>query len=84
MCLYLLEAWRTLHTKPSHAVVRLGKSLFPLFALALNIPETFFDDKVRLRYLLDPSNLTKSRTSDTKLGSAYEAVALSTTDWPSG
>ncbi|EGN98192.1 hypothetical protein SERLA73DRAFT_183109 [Serpula lacrymans var. lacrymans S7.3] len=28
-----------------HAVVRLGQSLFPLFALALDLPETFFDDK---------------------------------------
>lgn len=30
----------------SHAAVKLGKALFPLFALALNLPETFFDDKV--------------------------------------
>jgi|ERR1700691_4359623 isopenicillin N synthase-like dioxygenase len=29
----------------SHAVVRLGLSLFPLFALALDLPENFFDDK---------------------------------------
>ncbi|KAI0683098.1 Clavaminate synthase-like protein [Earliella scabrosa] len=28
-----------------HAAVRLGKSLFPLFALALDLPENFFDDK---------------------------------------
>ncbi|KAJ3474365.1 hypothetical protein NLI96_g12498 [Meripilus lineatus] len=28
-----------------HAVVSLGKSLFPLFALALALPENFFDDK---------------------------------------
>jgi len=28
-----------------HAVVRLGLSLFPLFALALDLPENFFDDK---------------------------------------
>lgn len=32
----------------SHAVVQLGKTLFPLFALALNLPEHFFDDKVRI------------------------------------
>ncbi|KAG6810110.1 hypothetical protein H0H92_013252 [Tricholoma furcatifolium] len=30
-----------------HAAVNLGKSLFPLFALALNLPATFFDDKTR-------------------------------------
>ncbi|KAJ7600252.1 hypothetical protein C8J56DRAFT_768493 [Mycena floridula] len=28
-----------------HAAVRLGQSLFPLFALALDLPENFFDDK---------------------------------------
>ncbi|ODO11636.1 hypothetical protein I350_00420 [Cryptococcus amylolentus CBS 6273] len=27
-------------------VLALGQSLFPLFALALNLPETFFDDKI--------------------------------------
>ena len=30
---------------PSHHLVRLGQSLFPLFALALDLPENFFDDK---------------------------------------
>ncbi|KAF8558271.1 Clavaminate synthase-like protein [Imleria badia] len=29
-----------------HAAVKLGKSLFPIFALALDLPENFFDDKV--------------------------------------
>ncbi|WWD17723.1 hypothetical protein CI109_102164 [Kwoniella shandongensis] len=29
------------------AVLGLGQSLFPLFALALNLPETFFDDKIK-------------------------------------
>jgi hypothetical protein len=33
----------------SHSAVSLGKSLFPLFALALDLPEDFFDDKVRDR-----------------------------------
>ena len=28
--------------------MKLGKLLFPLFALALDLPETFFDDKVLL------------------------------------
>ncbi|KIJ54466.1 hypothetical protein M422DRAFT_24413 [Sphaerobolus stellatus SS14] len=28
-----------------HAVMKLGKLLFPLFALALDLPENFFDDK---------------------------------------
>ncbi|GJJ15439.1 hypothetical protein Clacol_009717 [Clathrus columnatus] len=28
-----------------HAAMKLGQALFPLFALALNLPEDFFDDK---------------------------------------
>ncbi|KAH0832404.1 2OG-Fe(II) oxygenase [Lanmaoa asiatica] len=31
-----------------HAAVNVGKVLFPLFALALDLPETYFDDKVGL------------------------------------
>lgn len=30
----------------SHAAVGLGKLLFPIFALSLDLPENFFDDKV--------------------------------------
>ncbi|KAH8082436.1 hypothetical protein BXZ70DRAFT_1012288 [Cristinia sonorae] len=30
-----------------HAAVELGKKLFPLFALALNLPEDFFSDKTK-------------------------------------
>ncbi|KAK0487113.1 hypothetical protein IW261DRAFT_591694 [Armillaria novae-zelandiae] len=30
-----------------HAAVNLGKKLFPLFALALELPENFFEDKTR-------------------------------------
>ncbi|KAH7913970.1 Clavaminate synthase-like protein [Hygrophoropsis aurantiaca] len=29
-----------------HAAIQLGRSLFSLFALALNLPENFFDDKI--------------------------------------
>jgi len=29
----------------SHRVVQIGQLLFPLFALALDLPENFFDDK---------------------------------------
>ena len=32
----------------SHAALNVGKVLFPLFALALGLPETYFDDKVGL------------------------------------
>ncbi|KIJ09305.1 hypothetical protein PAXINDRAFT_17604 [Paxillus involutus ATCC 200175] len=30
-----------------HAAVNVGKTLFPLFALALELPETYFDDKTK-------------------------------------
>lgn len=36
----------------SSAVLRLSQSLFPLFALALDLPEDFFDDKVSLLSLI--------------------------------
>lgn len=36
----------------SSAMLHLGQSLFPLFALALDLPETFFDDKVSLTDLV--------------------------------
>jgi hypothetical protein len=47
LCLALIL--RGIHSNEygSHAAIGLGKLLFPLFALALNIPENFFDDKVR-------------------------------------
>ena len=32
--------------KHSHSAASLGKALFPIFALALDLPEHFFDDKV--------------------------------------
>jgi hypothetical protein len=32
----------------SHAAVMLGRALFPFFALALDLPENFFDNKVNL------------------------------------
>ncbi|KAF8895248.1 2OG-Fe-II oxygenase [Infundibulicybe gibba] len=35
-----------------HAAVHLGKLLFPLFALALDLPENYFDDKATLMKLL--------------------------------
>ena len=38
---------RLLFTHPSHAAVGVGRFLFPIFALALDLPEDFFGDKVR-------------------------------------
>lgn len=34
-------------SSPSHAAVGVGRLLFPIFALALDLPEDFFDDKVK-------------------------------------
>ena len=34
----------------SNAAVRFGKKLFPLFAIALDLPEDWFGDKVRAAY----------------------------------
>ena len=36
----------------SHRVLGVGKILFPLFALALDLPDDFFEDKVRLSQAL--------------------------------
>ena len=36
--------------EPSHAAVGVGKLLFRLFALALELPETYFDNKVGRSY----------------------------------
>jgi len=35
-------------TTTSHRALQVGQQLFPLFALALDLPENFFDDKVFL------------------------------------
>jgi isopenicillin N synthase-like dioxygenase len=32
----------------SREILELGKRIFPLLALALELPETFFDDKVMI------------------------------------
>ncbi len=52
-CLNLLVSHSLLHSKIfiymgfcSHAAVELGRKLFPLFALALDLSEDFFEDKV--------------------------------------
>ncbi|KAL0064287.1 hypothetical protein AAF712_008731 [Marasmius tenuissimus] len=42
-----LPAFRVAALEYYHAVVNLGKLLFPIFALALDIDEGFFDDKTR-------------------------------------
>ena len=34
--------------RDSHAALGVGRLMFPLFALALGLPETFFEDKVKV------------------------------------
>lgn len=48
--LFLLRSVVTQDHFASHAAVKLGLSMFPLFALALNLPEDFFADKVLIGY----------------------------------
>lgn len=43
--------------------MRLGKLLFPLFALALDLPESFFDDKVLPRQIAYLLSLTSQQTT---------------------
>ncbi|EKM49812.1 uncharacterized protein PHACADRAFT_106367 [Phanerochaete carnosa HHB-10118-sp] len=43
------DVTRLMLTKCSHHAVKLGKKLFPLFALALDLPPDFFDDKACTR-----------------------------------
>ncbi len=59
----------------SHAAVDVGKSLFPLFALALDLSEDFFDDKVRTPIR---QYVRKSNNVDKKLSCFNANVALST------
>lgn len=40
-----MPEFRAATLKYYHAAVKLGQTLFPLFALALDLPENFFDDK---------------------------------------
>ncbi|OAX38440.1 Clavaminate synthase-like protein [Rhizopogon vinicolor AM-OR11-026] len=41
------EGYREAMLKYYHAAIAVGKMLFPLFALSLNLPERYFDDKTR-------------------------------------
>ena len=42
----------------SHAAVDLGRKLFPLFALALDLPENYFNDKVLMGIAVCHQTLT--------------------------
>ncbi|KAG8214680.1 hypothetical protein J3R82DRAFT_9758 [Butyriboletus roseoflavus] len=52
-----------MHLSPStcsHAAVKLGQSLFPLFAVALDLPENFFDDKACFMRFADDVRATRA------------------------
>lgn len=59
----------------------LGKKMFPLFALALDLPEGFFDDKVCLFCIFYYAVYSYER-ADEGSGSNYACSALSSTIWP--
>lgn len=66
----------------SHAAIRLGQSLFPLFALALDLPENFFDDKTTkpaaiMRLLHYPPQPAKPLDKILGIGAHTEYVILS-------
>ena len=63
----------------SHSAVDLGKSLFPIFALALNIPENFFDDKVR--FLVMFFFAVNGAPADTTFRCLDETAALPPANW---
>jgi len=46
---YLFTLLTIFTTFPSHAAVQLGRLMFPLFALALELPEDYFEDKASLQ-----------------------------------
>lgn len=61
----------------SHAAVLLGQSLFPLFALALDLPENFFDDKVIMVSCLHmPPVADPSLSEDNEACRNHAALAL--------
>lgn len=62
-------------TDSSSAVLQLGQSLFPLFALTLNLPEDFFDDKVSYWNLIAPRRCSQADKSDSTCR-CYHAITV--------
>jgi len=62
-------------TDSSSAVLQLGQSLFPLFALALDLPEDFFDDKVSYWNLIVPRRCSQADKSDST-SRCYHAITV--------
>ncbi|OCH90438.1 Clavaminate synthase-like protein [Obba rivulosa] len=66
-----------------HAAVQLGQSLFPLFALALGLPEDFFDDKttkpaaiMRLLYYPPQTGVVDDRVIGIGAHTDYECFTI--------
>jgi isopenicillin N synthase-like dioxygenase len=86
------EALRDIYTTYSRAMSELARSLMRLFALALEQPETFFDDKIdkhisRLRVRNYPAPLTPPEPGQLRAGahSDYGSLTiLKTEDKPGG
>jgi len=67
----------------SYSAVNFGRALFPIFALALNLPEDFFDDKVKWASsaFSNPSiDRNWKLTADKTLRRIDEIFALSSTN----
>ncbi|KDQ62071.1 hypothetical protein JAAARDRAFT_203292 [Jaapia argillacea MUCL 33604] len=66
-----------------HAAIKLGKSLFPLFALALDLPEDFFEDKttkpaaiMRLLYYPPQTGVVDDRVQGIGAHTDYECFTI--------
>ncbi|KAH9919300.1 Clavaminate synthase-like protein [Fomitopsis serialis] len=78
-----LPGFREASLEYYHAAVNLGKMLFPLFALALNLPETFFDDKttkpaaiMRLLYYPPQTGAVDARVEGIGAHTDYECFTI--------
>ncbi|PFH54008.1 hypothetical protein AMATHDRAFT_793 [Amanita thiersii Skay4041] len=61
-----------------HAAVQLGKLLFPIFALALELPEDFFEDKVGVQVLF----VIDSTWFESSIKTRYSAAIMSLLHYP--
>ncbi|KAI0717304.1 Clavaminate synthase-like protein [Fomitopsis betulina] len=78
-----LPGFREACLKYYHAAVSLGKMLFPLFALALGLPENFFDDKttkpaaiMRLLYYPPQTGTSDDRVEGIGAHTDYECFTI--------
>ena len=71
--------------RDSHSAVDLGKALFPIFALALNLPEHFFGDKVCRVFSSNDINdicVSYTLTTDSTFSGFNETSSLSSSNRP--